>query len=209
VRQESRPGTVPSLPASLRRRLENQQVPLQSGSGPSFTIHVDSSAAQPRPAWGSASRRGLFPLGNVGRLEHFCSTPADHPLRIRFYIDAAATPRPRPFQPPVLSVIADFTASGGSSRRIANVTDPAPRYRGAGSPLAPAFGELFAADSSQSGAINVQARISDPDTTTTLIYADTVACELVPCNLREGGSHGHSPDRPTRVQGRTGRSVAP
>ena len=121
------------------------------------------------------------PFSNLGRLEHFCSTPADYPLRIRFYHDAAAMPRLQPFTPPRLSVIADFTPSGGSPRRIANVADASPRYAGAGWPLAPAFGQRFAASSSQGGVLTVQAGLNDPDTGTSVIYRDTVACELVPC----------------------------
>jgi hypothetical protein len=160
-------------------------VPLQSGWSPSlpdiFSIHVDSTKAAPRDAWGAASGRGVFPFSNLGRLEHFCSTPADYPLRIRFYLDAVAVPRPQPFRPPALSVIADFTPSGGSPRGIANVTDSAPRYAGAGWPLAPAFGEVFAASSSQSGLLSVQASLSDPDTAASVSYRDTVVCELVPC----------------------------
>jgi Domain of unknown function (DUF4157) len=160
-------------------------IPLQAGWSPStpgvFSIHVDSGGAQPRDAWGSASSRGVFPLSAMGRLEHFCSTPANYPLRIRFYTDSAATPRPQPFRPPALSVVADFTPSGGSPRRIAGAADAAPRYAGAGWPLAPAFGELFTASSSQSGVLSVQATLRDPDTSTTVAYRDTVACELVPC----------------------------
>lgn len=146
-----------------------------------FSITVDSPGSAPRDAWGSASGRGLFPLSAMGRLQHFCSTPAQYPLRIRFYLDSVATPRPQPFQPPTLSVIADFTPAGGSARRIANVADAAPRYDGPGWPLAPAFGELFTASSSASGALAVQAQLSDSASAGGVTYRDTVACELVPC----------------------------
>jgi hypothetical protein len=169
---------------SAATRPADLAVPLQSGWSPSLpdiSIHVDSTKAAPRDAWGTASGRGVFPFSNLGRLEHFCSTPAVYPLRIRFYLDSAAVPRPQPFRPPALSVIADFTPSGGSPRRIADVADSAPRYAGAGWPLAPAFGEVFAASSSQSGVLNVRASLDDPDTATSVSYRDTVNCELVPC----------------------------
>jgi hypothetical protein len=80
-----------------------------------------------------------------------------------------------------LSVQADFTPSGGSPRRVANAADSAPRYQGAGWPLAPSFGETFSASSSQSGGLSVQASMNDPDTATSVSYRDTVGCELVPC----------------------------
>jgi hypothetical protein len=102
-------------------------------------------------------------------------------MRIRFYLDSAASPRPQPFRPPALSVLADFTPAGGSPRRIANAADSAPRYAGAGWPLAPAFGDLFAAASSSSGVLTVHAGLNDPDTGTAVEYRDVVACELVPC----------------------------
>jgi hypothetical protein len=117
----------------------------------------------------------------MGRLEHFCSTPADYPLQVRFYLDAMAMPRPQPFRPPALSVVADFTPAGGAARRIANVADSSPRYLGPGWPLAPAFGEMFAAASSQSGVLSVRAGLNDPDTGTSITYSDSVVCELVPC----------------------------
>lgn len=117
----------------------------------------------------------------MGHLEHFCSTPATYPLQIRFYLDAAGRPRPQPFRVPTLSVLADFTPAGGAARRVANGTDAAPGYAGPGWPLVPSFGELVAASSSQSGSLSVTATMTDPDTATTITYADTVACELVPC----------------------------
>ena len=186
-------GPIAACPASAIQRQADAgapepadlPVPVQSGWSPSrpgiFSIHVDSGAARPGDAYGTASSRGVFPLSTLGRLEHFCTTPADYPLRIRFYVDAVGTPRPQPFRPPALSVVADFTPSGGSPRRIADAADSAPRYPGAGWPLAPAFGELFTASSSQSGVLSVQATMRDPDTATTVAYRDTVACELVPC----------------------------
>lgn len=146
-----------------------------------FSINVDSSRAAPRDAWGMASSRGLFPFSAQGRLEHFCSTPATYPLHIRFYLDSVNIPRPTPFRPPALSVSISFTPTGGTARPVANVADPAPRYPGPGWPLAPAFGERFAAASSGSGALAVTARLADPDTATTVTYTDTIACELVPC----------------------------
>lgn len=145
-----------------------------------FSITVDSPGSVPRDAWGSASSRGLFPLSARGRLEHFCTTPAQYPLRIRFYLDSVVTPRPPPFQPPTLSVVADFTPIGGSARRIAHVSDAAPRYDGPGWPLGPSFGELFTATSSASGALAVQAQLSDA-AGGGVTYRDSVACELVPC----------------------------
>jgi hypothetical protein len=167
---------VRTHPRAVRRQVDpdtqqptDQPVALQSGSGPGFTIHIDRAAAQPCDASGSASSRGLFPFSAMGRLEHFCSRPADCPLRIRFYIDAAAILRPRPFQPLVLSVIADFAPSGRSPWRIDNLVDPRSGYRGAGWRLGPAFGDLpfgdlLAPSSSQSGALAVRVPTSDPDT---------------------------------------------
>lgn len=146
-----------------------------------YSISVDSPGSVPRDAWGSASSRGVFPLSTRGRLEHFCTTPAQYPLRIRFYLDSMANPRPQPFQPPMLSVVADFAPAGGAARRVADVSDPAPRYDGPGWPLAPAFGELFTASSSASGALAVSARLSDPATAGGVTYRDSVPCELVPC----------------------------
>jgi hypothetical protein len=146
-----------------------------------LSIQVDSPTASPREAWGSASGHGVFPLSRMGHLTHFCSTPATYSLRIRFYLDSVATPRPQPFRPPQLSVVADFLPSGGPPRRIGSAADPNPRYAGAGWPLSPAFGELFTARSSQSGMLAVQASLTDPDTATRVSYGDTVQCELVPC----------------------------
>jgi hypothetical protein len=179
------PALVQRQPDTDAPEPADRPVPLQSGWSPSipgiFSIHVDSSRAQPGDAFGTASSRGVFPFSDQGRLEHFCSTPANYPLQIRFYVDAEAMPRPQPFRAPALSVVADFTPSGGSPRRIANAADSAPAYRGAGWPLAPAFGELFTASSSQSGVLIVRATMNDPDTANTVTYRDTVACELVPC----------------------------
>lgn len=165
-------------PADLSAPLQSTWSP---GSPEAFSIEVESSKAQPDDASGSASSRKVFPFSNQGRLEHFCSTPADYPLQIRFYVDSVATPRPQPFRPPALSVAAVFTPSGGASRRIADAADAAPRYPGPGWALAPAFGELFTASSSQSGALSVKATLRDPDTSTAVTYRDTVTCELVPC----------------------------
>ncbi len=160
-------------------------IPTDVGWSPStpgiFSIEVDSSGGRPAGAHGSASSRGVFLFSAMGRLEHFCSTPASYPLQIRFYLDAAGRPRPQPFRAPSLSVVADFTPTGGAPRRVANGTDAAPGYAGPGWPLVPAFGELVSARSSQSGSLNVTATMADPDTATTITYRDTVACELVPC----------------------------
>jgi hypothetical protein len=174
------PSSNPSRPQQDVQTV--QQPATWSPTAPGiFSIHVASTGAAPRDAWGSASSCGLYPFSNLGRIEHFCTTPADYPVRIRFYLDSMSSPRPQPFRPPALSVIADFTPSGGSSRRIVNAADSSPRYVGAGWPLAPAFGELFAASSSQSGVLSVQAGIDDPDSGVSIGYRDTVACELVPC----------------------------
>jgi hypothetical protein len=160
-------------------------VPTDSGWSPStpgiFSIEVDSDKGWPEGAHGSASNRGLFPFSGMGRLEHFCSTPAAYPLRIRFYLDAAGKARPQPFRPPALTVVADFTPTGGASRTVANAADASPRYDGPGWPLAPSFGEIFAASSSQSGVLSVVATLNDPDTANTVTYRDSVTCELVPC----------------------------
>jgi hypothetical protein len=78
-------------------------------------------------------------------------------------------------------VVADFTPSGGSPRRIADAADAAPGYAGPGWPMAPAFGELFTASSYQSWVLSVEATLRDPATATTVAYRDTVTCELVPC----------------------------
>jgi hypothetical protein len=163
----------------------DRPVPAQSAWSPSvsgiLSIEVDSTRSRPPETYGHASNRGLFPFSDNGRLEHFCSTPADYPLRVRFYIDTEAMPRPRPFRPPALSVVADFTPAGGAPRRIANAADADPHYRGAGWPLVPAFGEVFTASSSQSGSLNITASMKDPDTATSITYRDAVVCELVPC----------------------------
>ena len=185
-------GTITSYAPLVQRQTDagapepaDLPVPLQAGWSPStpgiFSILVESSKAAPPDTYGEASSRGLVPFSAQGRVEHFCSTPADYPLRIRFYLDAMAMPRPQPFRPPALAVTADFTPTGGSPRRIANAADSAPRYVGAGWPLAPAFGELFAASSSQGGLLSVRATMNDPDTATVITYRDTVGCELVPC----------------------------
>ena len=185
-------SAAPGQRASLRASADPSTTPASPTPGSptqawspnlpdAFSIAVDSPGSVPRGAWGSASSRGLFPLSAMGRLEHFCTTPAQYPLRIRFYLDSMATPRPQPFQPPTLSVIADFTPTGGAPRRIADVADSAPRYDGPGWPLAPAFGDLFTASSSASGALGVRAQLSDPATAGGVTYRDSVACELVPC----------------------------
>jgi hypothetical protein len=146
------------------------------------SIVVESSKGQPDGCSGSAAIvSGVFPLSRCGRIEHFCTTPARYPLQVRFYTDSMATPRPQPFRPPALSVAITFTPSGGAARRVADVADQAPRYLGAGWPLAPAFGELFSAASSQSGLLHIKARLHDPDSATTVAYRDAVPCELVPC----------------------------
>lgn len=162
----------------------NDPVPAQSWTPSTpgvFSIHVDSDRAAPPDAWGTVSNRGLFPFSRLGRLEHFCTTPAHYPVRLRFYVDAMAVPRPQPFQPPALAVSVAFTPSGGSPRSIAQVADSAPRYLGPGWPLAPSFGEVFAAGSSSSGALGVVATLNDADAGVSLTYRDSIACELVPC----------------------------
>jgi hypothetical protein len=78
-------------------------------------------------------------------------------------------------------VLVDFTPTGGSSRQVAGVSDSSPRYDGAGWPLAPSFGEVFSASSSQGGRLNVVATLDDPDAAATVTYRDGVDCELVPC----------------------------
>ncbi len=160
-------------------------VPSDSGWSPStpgvFSILVESDKGRPEGSHGSASSHGLFPFSAMGHLEHFCSTPGVYPLRIRFYLDSADKPRPAPFRPPTLSVLADFTPTGGSSRRVAGVSDSSPRYDGAGWPLAPSFGEVFSASSSQGGRLDVVATLDDPDAATTVTYRDGLECELVPC----------------------------
>lgn len=146
-----------------------------------LSIQVDSERAAPRDVWGEASGRGFHPFSRRGRLEHFCSTPATYPVRIRFYVDSAASPRPQPFRPPSLSVAAAFTPTGGARRSVAGVTDSSPRYHGPGWPLTPSFGDLFSAVSSASGVLAVTARLADTDAGVTLTYTDDIACELVPC----------------------------
>lgn len=146
-----------------------------------FMITVDSERAMPATAWGEVSGRGLYPLSRMGRLEHFCSTPAHYPLRIRFYVDSVVSPRPTPFRPPALTVSIGFTAASGSPRQVADVADPAPGYNGPGWPLSPAFGDVFSAGSSGSGTLAVTARMADGDTGVTRTYTDNIACELVPC----------------------------
>ncbi len=146
-----------------------------------LSIHVDSAGSAPRDAWGEASNRGVFPFSGRGRVEHFCSTPATYPVRIRFYVDALALPRPTPFRPPSLSVAVAFTPTGGASRPVASGADAAPRYHGPGWPLTPSFGDLFSAVSSASGVLAVTARLADTDAGVTLTYTDDIACELVPC----------------------------
>ena len=152
------PGTL--LPAPLRRDLKaafthdfaNVRVHTDGQAerqarrlgARAFTVGRDISFAPEAYARATTAGRRLIAPGpfNQGRLEHFCTTPADYQLYIRFYIDAAGMPRLQPFRPPALFVIADFTPPGGSPRRVDDVTDFAPRYAGAGWPLALAFGEL-------------------------------------------------------------------
>ena len=160
-------------------------VPSDSGWSPSapgvFSILVESDKGRPEGSHGSASSHGLFPFSAIGHLEHFCSTPSVYPLRIRFYLDSVDKPRPTPFRPPTLSVLADFTPTGGTARQVAGVSDSSPRYDGAGWPLAPSFGEVFSASSSQGGRLNLVATLDDPDAATTATYRDGVDRELVPC----------------------------
>jgi hypothetical protein len=160
-------------------------VPSDSGWSPTtpgvFSILVESDKGRPEGCHGSASSHGFFPFSAMGHLEHFCGTPGVYPLRIRFYLDSADKPRPTPFRPPTLSVLADFTPSAGTARQVAGVSDSTPRYDGPGWPLAPSFGEVFSASSSQGGRLSVVATLDDPDAATTVTNRDGVDCELVPC----------------------------
>ena len=184
-------GTIPAGSTSAIQRQPDptdpgvQPAPVQAWSPATrgvFSISVESSLVRPDGAFGGSSNGvGHFPLSNRGRIQHFCSTPAHYPLQVRFYVDSVQTPRPQPFRPPVVSVAMEFTPSSGAAQRVTNAADSAPRYLGPGWPLVPSFGEHFAASSSQSGLMTVQANLNDPDTGTSLAYRDSVPCELVTC----------------------------
>ncbi len=129
----------------------------------SFTILVESSRSTLANCAGTASTGGgMHPLSGCAHLEHFCSAPACYPPEIGFYLDSATRRRPVPFRPPELTVALDFSAGNRGSQRMTIVSDTAPRYLGAGHPLAPSFGQQFAGATSESGSLTVWVRLRGP-----------------------------------------------
>lgn len=148
-----------------------------------FGIMVESVKATPAEAFGAANS-GLTtaPLSAAGQIEHFCTTPASYPIRIRFYTDAQNLPRPQPFTGPQVSVALDFVPDGQAAPTFSRtVKDTAPRYTGPGAWLVPSFGTDFSIGAAGSGYLTTRVELFDAAHSARVAYVDRIRCHLAPC----------------------------
>lgn len=148
-----------------------------------FSIMVDSAKATPGSCFGEASSGATAnPLSACGHLEHFCTTRASYPVRIRFYVDAVNIPRPAPFRPPEVRAALEFVPDGASAATFSRtVSDTNPRYSGPGRWLEPNFGTTISITASGGGQLTADLQLFDRTHDVRVGYVDTVRCHLAPC----------------------------
>jgi hypothetical protein len=148
-----------------------------------FSIVFASPKAVPRDCDGYAiSGAGAALLSSCGHIQHFCTTPASYPVRIRFYTDAMNLPRPQPFPGPEVRVGLDFVPEGATAATFSRrASDSSPRYNGPGYWLTPSFGTDFTITAGGSGTLSARLELIDPASNVNLSYVDRVRCHLAPC----------------------------
>jgi cell division septation protein DedD len=105
-----------------------------------------------------------------------------------FFVDSGGIRRPGPFTPPMLSLTYSFDGEAGkeptnSGRR----EDSNPQYQGDGHSLETPLHEPVNLSFQHNGMFDVQLRMQDPDSNTTLEYADRIEVQAdVPCGVAGG-----------------------
>ncbi len=193
-RGDAAPPIVRSVPATTIQRqpvndepatppTQQQNVPWSPTTPGAFSIFVESDKAKPASCVGDASSGvAQSPLSGCGMIEHFCTSPANYPLKVSFFVDADGMARPQPFMPPTVSMALSFVPEGATSPTFTRTaTDAAPRYQAPGHPLTPAFGTSFNVPSNGSGQLGTRFDMVDPGSGVRVTYVDRIRCHLSPC----------------------------
>jgi hypothetical protein len=144
-----------------------------------LTIILDSNRQN---CFGAADVSGVDRYSNCGSPERgqFCQS-LSVPYEVRFFIDRATQPRPKPFTPPTVRAAFDFVTTTGKQGFKSDQTDSNPKYTKPNDPLTPSFGSNFPIGSSESGMLKVLLELKDPDSGVNLKYDDKIKFEVVPC----------------------------
>jgi len=181
---EGSQGAVPSLTATAGGLMA------QGNGGPTFprsgvwttdylTIILDSNRQN---CFGAADISSLDRYSNCGSPERgqFCQS-LSVPYEVRFFVDRATQPRPKPFTPPTVRASFDFVTTSGKPGFKFDQTDSSPKYTKPNDPLTPSFGANFPIGSSESGTLKVLLEMKDGDSGVNLKYDDKIQFVVVPC----------------------------
>jgi len=130
---------------------------------------------------GTASPGSISLLSQIPDCVGTCGGPIRQPFKIWFHVDADIVPRPKPFQPPTVSVELEVVNASGKSKFSRTISDVKPIYQGPGKPLKTSFGEDFAIPIEPGDVFRVNLRLRDSSSGSDVVYSDQINVVKLPC----------------------------